>query len=86
MRGLVKSCVKLPDKWNRYQQERRYTNIIKDARNRTNANNKKYEALVMRQTAKYVDVIPIVKTSEERAGDIAKFNEVVERLEKRRYH
>ena len=86
MRGLAKFCVDFPDKWNLYQQERRYTNIIKDARKRTDANNKKYEDLVMRHTAKYVDVIPIVKTSEERAGDIAKFNEVVERLEKHRRH
>lgn len=85
MRGLAKFCVKLPVKWGHYQQERRYNDIIKDARNRTNANNKKYEALVMRQTAKYVDVTPIVKTSEERACDIAKFNEVVEKLEKRRH-
>ena len=52
MRGLAKFCVKLPVKWGHYQQERRYNDIIKDARNRTNANNKKYEALVMRQTSK----------------------------------
>lgn len=86
MRGLAKFCVDFPAKWNHYQQEKRYNNIIKDARNRTDANNKGYETLIMRQTRKHVDVTPIVKSAEERACDISKFNEVVERLEKRRYH
>ena len=58
--------------------------LINDAIDRHYAHIEK-QAKLNTPSGKYVDVALVVKTEEEKAADLAKFDEVIERLEKRRH-
>lgn len=67
-----------------YSQEMPEDKLSSEAKDRHDSYVKK-QAKLNTPSGRYVDIAPIVKTEKERTTDLARFDEAVERLEKRRH-